>query len=348
MEGSRFLHNVEILKKGTIARHGLGSNARPTRGEVLGADFGDEFLERLGEESFAEGAAAFVPDHRGVAAEEIPESREGEDLSSFAGVDIGLSVAFAGEGENGIRAGFDAAVDEAGEVDSKEGKRWVGHGVDEVSGEMVSFGGEFEIFAAKGDNADIVFCASKGGDAIAKETSAIQEIACIECTDWGLKNPATKVVVNSEDAGVFLEGAAKAFDLSDEGVADRWVIDNAFLWNTEGSESGGVGFDLSKLAGVEPLETFEAILLAASFEFMESLDFSFGGGDDDLTADLVGDRVLSAEVGHEADSADSKAGLQRTGFVIKAAVEDPAVVSALMAAWAVFFFKNANGGTSFF
>ena len=70
-----------------------------TGGEVLSADIGDEFLEGLGEEGFAEGSAAFVPDHRGVAAEEIPEPGEGEDFGGFAGVDVGFAVAFAGEGE---------------------------------------------------------------------------------------------------------------------------------------------------------------------------------------------------------------------------------------------------------
>ena len=133
MEGAGFLDHVEILKERAVAGHGLRADTTAARSEVLGANFGDEFLEGLGEEGFAEGAAAFVQDHGGVAAEKIPEAGEGEDLGGFAGVDLGFAVAFAGEGEDGIRAGFDAAVDEAGEVNAKEGERGVGHGVDEVA-----------------------------------------------------------------------------------------------------------------------------------------------------------------------------------------------------------------------
>ncbi len=77
MEGAGFLDHVKILEERAVAGHGLGADAGAAGREMLGADFGDEFLEGLSEEGFAEGAAAFVPDHRGVAAEEIPEAGEG-------------------------------------------------------------------------------------------------------------------------------------------------------------------------------------------------------------------------------------------------------------------------------
>jgi hypothetical protein len=77
MEGAGFLDHVEILEERAVARHGLGADAGPAGGEMLGADVGDEFLKGFGEEGFAEGAAAFVPDHGGVLAEKIPEAGEG-------------------------------------------------------------------------------------------------------------------------------------------------------------------------------------------------------------------------------------------------------------------------------
>jgi hypothetical protein len=109
-----------------------------------------------------------------------------------------------------------------------------------------------------------------------------------------------------------------------------------------------VGLDLAELGGVEPLEAFEAVLLAADFEVTQALDFGFGGGDDDFSANLMGDGVLAAEVGHEPDSAHGEAGFQRAGFVVEAAVEDAAVVRALVAAGAILFFKNAYRSTRFF
>ena len=345
MEGAGFLDHVEILEERAVAGHGLRADSGAAGREVLGADFGDEFLEGLGEEGFTEGASAFVPDHGGVAAEEIPEAGEGEDFGGFAGVDVGLAVAFAGEGEDGIRAGFNAAVDEAGEVDAEEGEGGVGHGVNEVANEMEGFGGEFEIFAAEGDDADVVFCAGEGGDAVTEEAGAVDEVAGFEFSSGGFEDPAAEVVVDGCDAGVFLEGAAEAFDLADESVADGLIIDDAFLRDAEGGEAGGVGFDFAELGGVEPLEAFEAVLLAADFEVTQALEFGFVGSDDDLAADVVGDGVLAAEFGHEPDSADGEAGFQRAGFVVEAAVEDTAVVRALVAAGGVFFFKDANGCT---
>ncbi len=168
MKGAGFLDHVEILKERAVAGHGLRADAGTAGGQMLSADVGDEFLEGLGEEGFAEGEAAFVPDHRGVAAEEIPEAGEGEDIGSFAGVDVGFAVAFAGEGEDGIRAGFDATVDEAGEVDTEEGEGGGGHGVDEVADEVAGFGGELEIFATERDDADVVYCAGEGSYPVAE------------------------------------------------------------------------------------------------------------------------------------------------------------------------------------
>ena len=118
---------------------------------------------------------------------------------------------------------------------------------------------------------------------------------------------------------------------------------------TEGAKDNDVPlcmeFDLAELGGAEPLEAFEAVFAAADFEVAEAGEFGFGGGDDDFAADVVGDGVFAAEIGHQADSAHGKPGFQRAGFVVKAAVEDAAVVRALMAAGGVFFFKDANGGT---
>ncbi len=236
-------------------------------------------------------------------------------------------------------------MDETGEVDAEEGEGGVGHGVDEVADQVAGYGGEFEIFAAEGDDADVVFCAGEGSDAVAEEAGAVDEVAGFECTGRGFKDPAAEVVVDGCDAGVFLEGAAEAFDLSDERVADGLVIDDAFLRDAEGGEAGGMGFDLADLGGVEPLEAFEAVLLAADFEVTQALDFGFCGGDNDLAADLMGDGVLATEFGHEPDSADGEAGFQRTGLVVEAAVEDAAVVRALVAAGAILFFKDANGCT---
>jgi hypothetical protein len=295
MEGARFLHQVEILKECAFTRHGLGADPGTSWVEMLGADFGDEFLEGFGEKGFAERAAAFIPGHRGVAAEEIPETGEGEGFGGFERADVSFSVAFAGERKDGVRTGLDAAVDEASEVDSEEGKRGVGHGVDEVADEMARFGGELEILSAEGDDADVVFCAGELGDAVAEKAGAVDEVAAIEFACGGFENPAGEVVLDRQDAGAGLENAAEALDFVNKGVADGLVIDDAFLRNAQRGEAGGMGFDFAELLSAKPLEAFEAVLGSTRFEFAKATDFGFICGDDDFSADFVGDPVFAAE-----------------------------------------------------
>ena len=345
MKCAGFLDQVEILNERAVAGHGLGSDAGTAGHKVLGADFGDKFLEGLGEKGFAEGAAAFVQSHRGVAAEEIPEARKGENFCGFERMDVGFAVAFAGERKDGVWPGLDAAVDESGEVDSKEGEGGVGDGVDEVADEMPCFGGEFEILATEGNDANVVFRAGERGDAVAEKPGAIDEVGSLEFPGGGFENPAAEVVVDGYNAGTGLENSAEALDLANEHVADGLVIDDTFLWNVQGGEASGVGFDLAESCGIQPLETFEAVLGSARFEFTEADDFGFVRGDNELSADFMGDSVFTAELGHEPNPAHGEAGFQGAGFVVEPAMEHAAVVRALVLARAVFFFKNANRRT---
>jgi hypothetical protein len=316
MQGTMFLDQVKILEERAIAGHSLGADAGTGNGEVLGADGGDEFLEGFGEEGFAERSAPFFPRHQGVAAEEIPEAGEAEDFGGLERMDVGFAITFTGEREDCVRPGFDAAVDEAGEVDAKEGECRVGHGVDEVADEAARFGGEFKILASERDDADVVFGSSEGGDAVTEKTGAVDEMAAFKFAGGGFEDPAAEVVVDSENAGAGLENSAEALDFADEGVADGLVIDDAFLWNAQSGEAGGVGLHFAELPSVEPLEAFEAVLLATRFQFAEAGDFGFVGGDDDLPANFMSHSLLTAEFGHEPNPVHGESGLQRAGLVV--------------------------------
>jgi hypothetical protein len=95
-----------------------------------------------------------------------------------------------------------------------------------------------------------------------------------------------------------LKNASEALDVVNKRVADRLVIDDAFLRDAQGSEAGGVGFDFAELGGIEPLEAFEAVLGSTRFEFAKTTDFGFVCGDNDFPADFMGDFVFAAEIGH--------------------------------------------------
>jgi hypothetical protein len=342
MQGTMFLDQVKILEERAIAGHSLGADAGTGNGEVLGADGGDEFLEGFGEEGFAERSAPFFPRHQGVAAEEIPEAGEAEDFGGLERMDVGFAITFTGEGEDGVWPSLDAAVDEAGEVDAEEGEGGVGHGVDEVTDEVARFGGEFEILSTERDDADIVFRAGESGDAVTEKTGAVDEMGAFKFPCGGFKDPTAEVVMDSENACAGLKSSAEALDFANEGVTDRLVIDDAFLWNAQCCEAGGMGFDFAELGGIEPLKAIEAVLGSSGFEFAEAGNFGVVRGDNDLSANFVADSLLAAELGHEPNPAHGQPGLQRPGLVVKPTMKDAAVVRALMSARAVFFFKNAD------
>ena len=100
---------------------------------------------------------------------------------------------------------------------------------------MPGFRGKFEILAAEGDDADIVFRAGERGDTVTEKACAIYEVGALEFASGGFEDPATEVVVDGKDAGAGLENATEALDFEDKGVADGLVIDDAFLRNTQSS-----------------------------------------------------------------------------------------------------------------
>lgn len=79
-------------------------------------------------------------------------------------------------------------------------------------------------------------------------------------------------------------------------------------------------------------------------EIFEANDFFFAGGDDEFAADIVGDVVFLAEGNHLANAGDGHAGFEGAGLIVEAAVEDSAIVAALVAADAGLFFKDGDGG----
>lgn len=140
MDGVAALENVEVVEEGAVVVAGLGAYSGVGWGEVAGLDLGDEFLEGLGEGGFAEGAVDFGVSVFPIFAGKGPETGPCEGFGKVAWVYVAPCVAFAGEGEDSVWSGFDAAADHAGEVYAEEGKGGVGNGVDEVFDEVLFLG----------------------------------------------------------------------------------------------------------------------------------------------------------------------------------------------------------------
>jgi histidinol-phosphate aminotransferase len=249
----------------TAARqHGLRAHTGAATFDIGGLNGGDEPLQGAAEEFVAERAADLVAGHRGVADQETPEAGEGERVPQVGQRDLIPPVALAGEGQHGVRAGFDAPVDETGEVDAQEGEGRVGDGVDEVAHQMLAGRFEHVVLAAEGDDARAAPLASEGGDAVALEAGAVdQKIGFV----LAVQDPAG---FDGGDGAAGADGGAAGGEQTDHHVTDLRIVDDAFLGNAEGEKPGGVGFDLADLPGRQQAKTGEAILHAALVEIVQA------------------------------------------------------------------------------
>src|SRR5436309_2343845 len=78
-------------------------------------------------------------------------------------------------------------------------------------------------------------------------------------------------------------------------------------------------------------------------QFRQPGQFRGFGGHYHLATDLVRDAVLTAELRHLANSFHCQPRLKRAGLVIQTAVEDAAVVRALVQPDRRFLFQNGDG-----
>jgi len=70
--------------------------------------------------------------------------------------------------------------------------------------------------------------------------------------------------------------------------------------------------------------------MAAALQLLQARKFALVGRDDHLAADLMRDAMLAAEGDHGGGAGDAQLRLQRAGAVIKARVDNAAVVAALV------------------
>ena len=252
VEDAAAVDEVEVVEQAPVGEAGLGADAGWGGDEVVFLDGGDEALEGSGEFGFAEGAAYFVVAHAPVAPGEFPEAWPGEGVGEVAWVDVAPAVAFAGEGEDGVGPGFDAAVVHAGEVDAEEGKFGVGHGVDEVADEVALGGGELEVFAAEGEDAQVEFGLGLAGEAVGVESGAGAELGGEQFALVGEEAVAVGGFEEGFDAGAESYFAAGGLDAAGEGVGEAGVVGDAGFGDVQGAEAGGVGLVVRDGVALDP------------------------------------------------------------------------------------------------
>ena len=103
-------------------------------------------------------------------------------------------------------------------------------------------------------------------------------------------------------------------------------------------------FELADLFRRQPAQPSKAIGQASAMKFLEPGDLRLGGGDDNLSATLVGDAVILAKPIHGVAAFGAKSGFEGARFVIQAGMNDAAVMARLVCADAVFGFQHDQTG----
>ncbi len=340
MQGIFALDDVEVVEEGAVEVAGLGTHAGIGADQVAGLDFGDELLQGAGEGGFAQrsmdlGVSGF-PEFAG----ERPEAGPGEGLREVAQVDVAPAVSFSGEGEHGVGPGFDAASDHAGEVYAEKGEGGIWHGVDEVAHEMLLFGDEVVVFAAKGDY-------SQGQVGLAFDGEAIGVQSCAGADFVG------EIAVGIGCDGVALDGAhgfteldlpAAFSDLGAESLGESRVVDDAGFGHMEGADAGGMGFVFGDLLFFQPANSFESVGEASFVQGLEAWQLFGFGGDDDLAAYFVRYVLGTAKFQKESVSFSAIEGFERARLIVDAGVDDAAVASGLVFGKAVLLFDEQESG----
>jgi len=124
------------------------------------------------------------------------------------------------------------------------------------------------------------------------------------------------------------------------GCRDFFVIDNTRLGHVETLDAGRVGFQFLEPFRTDNVQPLKAVGDAAPVQFLKARQFLLAGGDDDFAADLIGHRVLVAEVNELFAPGDAGMRFERTWAVIKSRMNYATVVAGLMARQLRFFFQE--------
>jgi 3-deoxy-7-phosphoheptulonate synthase len=220
----------------------------------------------------------------------------------------------------------------------------IGHGVDEIAHKVLALRPNLVVFAAEGHNPDGSIRAGERGEAVRLQAGAGDDARTLVIARGAVDAPGIAFAIDRRDARGSDHFPALGANQALQGFADTRIVNDSFLRNTNGGDSGGVRLNLPQLVAGEHFQAFQAILRAALKKSVETREFLRAGGGHDLSADFVRNGMLAAEVDHLTNAGDGEPRFSRAGFVIKAGVEDTAVVAALMAANGGFFFKNGDAG----
>src|ERR1041384_1921443 len=343
MDFAAGLPNDEVVEQRAVRRNRLRAHARAARLPVVDPDRRHQALPRSGEGALAERPVLLLESHAPVASRDRAEAGEGKRLPEIARVEIGFAVALAREGQHGVRARLDVAVDRAREMYAEKRKAGVGYGIDEPSDQRGFFRRDFVVLAAEGNNLHVD--AGEGlrrhlGDAVREEPAAVDEKAPAKLLTAGADDHLVAGRRNIFDGTRREDVTAGRAHVFRVGLGHLYEVDDAGRGRMNRAHAARVRLDLFYPLRADHLKAGNPIRGPAPVKLFEPRQLAVIRGDDDLAAKIIGDAVLIAELQEFAAARYASRRFQRTGLVVDAAVNNAAVVAGLVARQLGFFFED--------
>lgn len=280
---------------------------------------------------------AFVP----MSAGEFPERAVGECFDRIAETEICFEITFAFQGQDGVWACVDGAVNHLCEMNAEEWELGIRDRIDERLNEVTLLRDELVILAAERDDAHFGIGAGHASDAIAIETGAVNDEARRVGGAIGFYVVRVAATLEFDDAFTHFEGAAFFAEEFSDLRGDLAITDDAGGGNAKAGDAGDARFNFANLLGGEARDV-EAVLESALVEIFKEREFGLVASDDHFAADVILESVLATELDHGLAAGFGEPGFETAGLVVDARVDDAGVATGLVLSQLLLFFEQED------
>ena len=332
MEEPATAAKAEVVDHRPVVADGLGAHARGPEPDLVRPDVRQVALHLADVGALGEVAPHLGGAHPPEPGRQSLEAPERERAGEIAQVDVGALVAFAGERENGVRAGPHGAIVARREVNPEEWEARIGNWVEESRDQRAGVRRERVVVAAeRHDPRDVAAdVAAHGRHAVGVEPGTRDDVGRIEVAGRGFEgHPVGSLPDPGHFAARVDDGAGRAQVLG-VGEGHRAEVDYAGPRRPEATDPGGPRFELADPLRSDLLEAIHAVRGGAVADVGQSRQLLAGQRDDELAR--VADRdPVCLGVGFECGLAlAAERRLERSRRVIQAGVDHARVVPRLV------------------
>lgn len=207
-------------------------------------------------------------------------------------------------------------------MDAEEREGGVGYGVDEIFNEIGFLVGDFVVFAAEGNDADVEIGIGLAGKPVRVQAGAGAELLRLVAALVGLEGDAVGGFDHVTRLFAEVDLPAHFLDLLGEGVAHAEVVDDASFWNVKRGDSGGMRLEVLDLLASDSSHVSQPVGVSPIVELFHAGNFIGLGGDDEFSANFVGNALRLAKVDELAVAIAAVEGLVGAWLIVDARVDD--------------------------